>query len=590
MKTNQLRAAIYLRVSTRVQDETTQEPDLLERVRLDGATLKPEHIFRDKVSGLKNKDERVGLKNLLELTRNDIDIVYIWEISRLSRNPIDFDTMLNSFRSKRINVCFIKPNLLYLYNLITGEEDLGTSIGLKVFSTYALYEIETKNARSKRGKKEAILTKGNSYTYRAPFGYKLVDKKLVLNNDKLTDYEGFRTEVEAIRSIFSLYNKGHQLAKIIRLLEERKIMSPTGKRWSKGSLKLIMTNTVYYGVKQMKNNTKSYKNGALEVISEYTNIETPAIITEEEFLLARRQAQLNRTDATKTYDKSYILRGILKCGFCGKNYIGDTSRGIYNYVCSDVKHLDNSKTGCRNTIIQTPKLDKMIWDSIEYYYILKKQEDTKSGNKNDLLKCIEDSSNIVINKNDSLKEIYKKQSNLIDTITNTDSASLRLALQKKYEVLENEKNLLGREIENLKKEITISKSQVKAIEALDVNMIQVEALTTNELKKEAIKELIDKVYVYKINQNYKVFQIFFKIGITINVLYRVWKKDYLSIDDNVVTFNNPSKAPEEVRSRISDFSVNNNNNELFDEEVFGEYSFAEIWEICRKYDLAIKHL
>jgi DNA invertase Pin-like site-specific DNA recombinase len=590
MKTNQLRAAIYLRVSTKVQDETTQEPDLLERVKQDGAILKQEHIFRDKISGLKGKEDRVGLNNLLELTRDDIDIVYIWEISRLSRNPVDFDNILNSFRMKRMNVCFIKPNLLYLYDLKTGEEDLGTSIGLKIFSTYALYEIESKNARNKRGRKESIHTKGNSYTFKAPLGYKLEQKKLVLNSDIISDYEGFRTEVEVIKSIFDLYNKGYQLAKIIRLLEGRNIMSPTGKRWSKGSLKEIICNTVYYGVKTTKSRTKNYRTGHLEILTEEITINTPAIITEADYVLARKQAKLNKSEASKSYDRSYILRGILKCGFCGKNYIGDSSRGLYNYVCSDVKHLGDTKTGCKNTIIQTPKLDKMIWDSIEYYYILKMQEDTKSTNQENLLTKINDSIRIISNKEEIIKEISKKLSNLVDTITNTDNPSLRSDLEKKYIVLDNEKSQLGREIENLRREILLAESQIKAIENLNSDMIKVDTLTTNELKKEALKGLIDNVYVYKINSKYKVFRIKFKIGIAINVLYRVWRKDYLSIDDNLVTFNNPLNAPEEVRSRIPDFTVTSSNNELFNEDIFGDYSFDEVWKICEKYGVEIKSL
>ena len=116
---NKMRAAAYLRVSTRQQNEDTQLPDLLKQIEIDNGILKDEYIFRDKISGLKDKTERKDLNRLLELTRNEIDIVYIWEISRLSRNPIYFDELINEFRKKRINICFLKPSPLYLYDINT---------------------------------------------------------------------------------------------------------------------------------------------------------------------------------------------------------------------------------------------------------------------------------------------------------------------------------------------------------------------------------------------------------------------------------------------------------------------------------------
>ena len=38
-----------------------------------------------------------------------------------------------------------------------------------------------------------------------------------------------------------------------------------------------------------------------------------------------------------------------------------------------------------------------------------------------------------------------------------------------------------------------------------------------------------------------------------------------------------------VDMQAKDFTVTSNNNELFGEEVFGEYSFEELWDIMKKY-------
>ena len=65
-----LKAAAYLRVSTKDQNEDTQFPDIKQQAERDNAELIEKYIFRDKISGLKDKNHRDGLNELLNLTNN----------------------------------------------------------------------------------------------------------------------------------------------------------------------------------------------------------------------------------------------------------------------------------------------------------------------------------------------------------------------------------------------------------------------------------------------------------------------------------------------------------------------------------------
>ncbi|MFV0420429.1 MAG: recombinase family protein [Dysgonomonas sp.] len=275
-----LKAAAYLRVSTKDQNEDTQFPDIKQQAERDNAGLIEKYIFRDKISGLKDKNHRDGLNELLNLTNKDIDIVYIWEVSRLSRDPLYFDELLNTFKRKRINICFLKPMCLYLYDKDTKEEDVVSSLALNIFSKFALFEIRQKTQRTQRGKKEAIITRNESYTYKPPYGYKIEKKNLVINdNDIISDKEGYKTEKDVIESIFKMYTSGKTISQITEVLNQYQI--PTRSKtflkketlkindkielhkdkieWHRRSIHNILINSVYCGYKDSKTNIKTGK-------------------------------------------------------------------------------------------------------------------------------------------------------------------------------------------------------------------------------------------------------------------------------------------------------------------------------------------
>lgn len=59
-------------------------------------------------------------------------------------------------------------------------------------------------------------------------------------------------------------------------------------------------------------------------------------------------------------------------------------------------------------------------------------------------------------------------------------------------------------------------------------------------------------------------------------------------NDEVVTFCDPFNNKSVLKGMnlnvgISDFEVTSNNNELFDTDVFGGYSFDEMWNIMNRY-------
>lgn len=90
-------------------------------------------------------------------------------------------------------------------------------------------------------------------------------------------------------------------------------------------------------------------------------------------------------------------------------------------------------------------------------------------------------------------------------------------------------------------------------------------------------------------------QVNLKMDLTYNILINTHHviNSYCIFNDEVVTFCDPFNnklvlKKTDLNVRIPDFEVTSNNNELFDSDVFGGYSFDEMWDIMNKYEYVSK--
>lgn len=576
MSSNQLKGALYLRVSTRVQDEESQEPDLRKRAKIDGVKIVEEFVFRDKISGLKDETERDGLNQLLKLQKSEIDIVYIWEISRLSRRPTHFDRLVAEFREKGINICFVKPQLLYLFDLHTGEEKISDNIALSIFSKFALYEIEQKNVRSKRGKQAAILDKKNSYTYKPPFGYKTVNKKLIINNDIISEFAGFKTEAEVVKSIFEMYVSGSPLGAIKKVLNEHSLPTRTHNfqkkntiklnnqlekditsiQWGRRSIHNILQNTVYYGEKDIySTKTELVDRKPKKVRYKVDTIDVPAIITEELFLQAQQQMKANIAVANKAYKNEFLLRGLLKCGECGNYYLGTGSKGKNYYHCADRTHRrHNTYLGCKNASI-TIKMDNVIWNSIKSIYQSKKVEETTKGNLNNLEQEKANLEQSISLKEKAISENEKNLNHLADHLANTPPA-LATRLYKNAEKLDKEIEDYKKEIKSIKLKIAFIEKQIESIKKGQNTKIEFENIDDNfKLKSEAAKELIYDVYTTKADGVHRIIEVTLKNGYYFILIYNWNKQRCVELPHNLYSFDRNTRVFQSKSYNIKGFSL-----------------------------------
>jgi len=183
--------------------------------------------------------QRPALQRLLsDIRAHAIDVVVVYKVDRLTRSLADFAKLVEIFDQH--DVSFVS---------VTQAFNTTNSMGrltLNVLLSFAQFEREV-TAERIRDKIAASKRKGMHMGGLAPLGYDVHHKKLVINPD----------EADRVRLIFRRYLELGCLTKLMRDLEERRVLtkvarlSSGAKRggifFTKGPLAYLLKNRVYLG-------------------------------------------------------------------------------------------------------------------------------------------------------------------------------------------------------------------------------------------------------------------------------------------------------------------------------------------------------
>lgn len=568
------KAAIYLRVSTSDQNYDRQEVELKALANALGYEVI--YVFEEKKSAVLKMDTREQLTEMRKLTKEDIDKIFIWDITRLSRRAIDFITIINEFADKGICIHFKDKNIITLDD--DGSLNALTGMYLYLLGVFAQMDAENLKAKLKSGK-EAALLKGNSYTNIGAFGYGIRDKHLYINED----------EAKYVRMAFQLYKEGKDTQYIADIFNANKVPLKSKRTdivWVKGTISQILKNTVYYGKgKREQVIRKATKDTPAEVNVRY--FDAPAIISKELYEECRRVATKNISKQDKSRKIICLLRGLLVCGLCGKYYVLGNNNKQREYRDGDIRANVNNRIGCKNGSIKASIADSLVWRSIQGIYKYNKYKE----------KCLEEKerNRTELDQNEaSIIELNKEISAFDNQISRLNKSYLKGLFTDE----EFAKEKLGINADKARLERIIEEIRARNLvltDRINSDYDYAAALTERELlveeKKQICNDLIDNVKIYSYGLNRKLLQINMKLGITYNLLvdthYLI--NSYCIVDDSIVTFNNPFENNKLLSNNgvdvpLSDFEVTSNNNELFGDEVLGGYSFDEIWSIMNKYN------
>jgi predicted RNA-binding protein with RPS1 domain len=154
------KAVLFVRVSTEKQTLESQIAALKRTAFIDGYGDNDIIVIAKKESGVKLKEaEREGLNELKSvIEQNDVDCVYIFELSRLSRDPMTLYSVRDKiFKNNKVQLKCLKPSFSLLEEPDRIKFDTMGSLVFSIFGCFAEQEVVEKKERFHRGKKQKAI-------------------------------------------------------------------------------------------------------------------------------------------------------------------------------------------------------------------------------------------------------------------------------------------------------------------------------------------------------------------------------------------------------------------------------------------------
>lgn len=427
-------AAFYGRYSCERQNEQSIEGQLrICQQYAEQNELKIVETYIDRATTGTNDNRPAFQKMLTECEKNVLwDIVLVYAIDRFGRNSIEI--AVNKQKLKKNKKTLISATQRTSEN-IDGTKNLDGILLENMYIGLAEYysaELSQKIRRGLHENREKGLYSGGFI----PFGYKVKDRKVYIDEDK----------AEIVRFIFKQYAAGFTVKNIVYELNE-KGLTKNGKPFALTTVYDILRLEKYIGICR-------YSEGI------YTNI-YPAIIDASLFNEVRMILARNKK-GSNSVNTDYLLKGKLICGLCGSNLQGESGTARsgeikYYYKCGKRKKFNT----CKKTALPKEQLESFVIRIV--HQLLDKPENIDylaseilKVNKNRL--CKQSVLNTLIRERDDLQ---KSLSNIIKAI---EQGLINDTMKKRMNELEEQLKILEDKItiEEFKQQKQLSYENVVA--------------------------------------------------------------------------------------------------------------------------------
>ena len=329
-------AVVYARYSSERQTEQSIESQL--RVCNEYAQRNELNIidsYIDKAMTGTNDNRPAFQKMLSDAEKsNAFEIVLVYAIDRFGRNSIEI--AVNKQKLKKNGKTLISATQRTSEN-IDGTKNLDGILLENVYIGLAEYYSAELSQKVSRGLQENR-NKGLFTGGRVPFGYKVVDKKVVIDE----------AQAAIVLEMFNMYANGAMAKDIIAAIERRGI-THNGKRFLPNAIYVILHNQKYIGKYEIHGKV-------------YTNI-YPPIVPLDIFEQVQRRIEHNRIGQVSR-ETVFLLKSKIFCGYCGKAINGEsgtshTGERYFFYKCANKKRNTNN---CHKQTVRKDVLEQKVLD------------------------------------------------------------------------------------------------------------------------------------------------------------------------------------------------------------------------------------
>ena len=345
---------IYTRVSTSMQIDGYALDAQKERLTkyAEGNDMVIAGEYSDEGKSGKNIAGRVDFQRMLNdiaCKKDGVEYVLVFKLSRFGRNAADTLTSLQFMQDYGVNLISVEDG-------IDSSKEAGK---LMVHVLSAVAEIERENilVQTMEGRKQKA-REGKWNGGFAPYGYKLVDGELIIEED----------EAEAIRIIFDKFvhtNLGYN--GVVNYLNNNGIKKKARQngyltQFTTSTVKAILDNPVYYGkiaygrrkTTKIEGTRNEYHVVAQKEFDLYDG-RHKAIVDEQLWkdAQAKRRATASKLEKKHDLDHEHVLSGLVKCPVCGAGLYGNVKRAkrkdgtyyktYFSYACKHRLNKDGHK-------------------------------------------------------------------------------------------------------------------------------------------------------------------------------------------------------------------------------------------------------
>ncbi len=304
-----------------------------------------------------------GLTRALDLAHNgEFDVLVVRELDRFARRLAKQLVVEEQFQRAGVEIDYVLGEYPD-----TPEGNLNKNIRAVI----AEFEATKISERMTRGRRRKV--KGGSVivSQRPPYGYRVAE------HDGKRTLEIHEPEARVVRLIFQWYTGGDGENGLIGIREIARKLTAMGiptskkrKKWSTGSLAIILSNETYAGTwhygKSKKVKGQKVKNPDTHLIA----VEVAAIISRETWELAQRRRQQNRRNSPRNVKYQYLLRRRVKCGHCTTAMVGaarDNGSRLYYYCPATKDGLNYSHDCGLKAYFRVDQVDAVVWEWVRSF-------------------------------------------------------------------------------------------------------------------------------------------------------------------------------------------------------------------------------
>ena len=460
------------------------------------------------------KDRPQLFKLLQDIANKEIESVWFRNQNRLERNSTTFHIFITQSKKYKVDVYFNDK----LFDYDNPQDNLFGTI-TSALNQYSkdLQSVQTKRTlrdNIKEGKVWSII----AYGYKSENGYLAIDE----------------VESKIVKEIYDLSLSGIGTRAIANMLNDKGIVSRKKTKFRPNTIRSIIKNTIYKG-------ERIYSNVVFE---------SPIIIDSEYWQKVNDNLKNNVTNSGKKVEYKYLLKGLLKCSKCGRNYYGRKRANKKDnfYMCSS-KRFSDLNCGARSINIDI--LDKLIWHTVIKQGTLKKhitEEHSKLSKKSDNYDLIAKRDK----KSKEINDINKKIENTLEIIVDSEvlNSDTKTIFNKKVYSLQKTKKALKSDLNAINKELEVFDEMSNDIDSTlsGFDAYKDYKKLTHKVKREIIIDTVESITItdYKDLKHY-IITIYPKIGFRVRplLLFMNYSKDYvmiLSTSMNSGMFNLTNKS------------------------------------------------